>query len=102
MGFNFATILEDVVSIGPAIYAAVMGLKSESSTATKVQLATDSLNVATGISQALLSTDPVTAQKAQVASNVAASIIQGIHAIATISPLAPNATTPTPTTAPGN
>lgn len=79
MSFNLAAILEDVLALAPAIYQSVMGIKSESNTATKVQMATDALNAATGISTAVLSNDPTLQVQATAASQAASAIMYAVH-----------------------
>ena len=79
MSFNFKSFLVDLAEIGPSIYSAVMSIKQEAPTATKVQLATDALNAATGVSAALLSSDPADQQLAATASQIASTVISTIH-----------------------
>lgn len=75
MAFNWTNFLVTLGELTPVIVAGVGTLKSEETTATKTQLATDSLNLATGLSQALLAADPADQQLAAIASQLTASVI---------------------------
>ena len=86
MAFNLKTVLLDIIEAAPAALEMAFKIKSESATASRTQLATDSLTAATGISEALLNGSPDEQQDAQVASQVAQGII---NALATPAPTAP-------------
>lgn len=75
MAFNWSTFLISLASLAPTIVAGTAALEGEADTATKTQLATDSLNLATGLSQVLLSTDPQDQAFAAIASSLTGSVI---------------------------
>jgi hypothetical protein len=80
----FATLLE----LAPEIVGGIFTLKNEAGTASKVQEATDSLTLATGIAEALTSSDPDEQQDAATASAVVQNVISTV-ATATAAPASP-------------
>lgn len=76
MAFNFQNFLLTLAALAPTIIAGTVALKHEADTATKTQLATDSLNLATGLSEVLLSADPEDQMLAKIASALTGQVIQ--------------------------
>jgi hypothetical protein len=75
MSFNWKQFLASLAALAPTIVAGTAAIAGESSTASKVQLATDSLNLATGVSQAALSANAEDQAMAGFASQITGSII---------------------------
>jgi hypothetical protein len=98
MAFNFKNFLLDMAELAPAIVGAVGNLRSEVSSVTKTQLAYDSLHVLTGISTALLSSDPAEAQMAQAASSIVGSSIAALATFNTLPTVKAQAPAPAVTT----
>jgi hypothetical protein len=73
---NWLQFLLKLVTLTPTIVAGVQNLTREAKTGTaKKTLATDSLNLATGLSQILLSDNPQEQQLAQIASTLVSQTI---------------------------
>ena len=92
MKFNLKAFLLDLAEIGPSLLAGIFNLKNEASHATKTQLATDSLTLATGVATALTSANADEQADAQAASAIAQNVINVVAA----------AHTPTTPATPGN
>lgn len=75
MAFDWTGFLVKLATLAPTIVAGTVALKNEADTATKTQLAQDSLNLATGVSQALLSDDPLEKALATLASSITGAVI---------------------------
>lgn len=75
MAFNWGSFLTSLAALAPVIVAGVEQIHVDASTETKAQLALDSLNLATGVSEAILSADPQDQAYAQDASAIAGSVI---------------------------
>ena len=80
MKFNLKAFLLDLAEIGPSLLAGIFSLKNEASHATKIQLATDSLSLATGVATALTSTNSNEQADAQAASAIAQNVIDVVAA----------------------
>lgn len=78
MAFSFKVFLLDLAEIGPGLISGVLNLKNETGSVSKVQLATDSLNLATGIATALTSQNPDEQAEAQAASQVTQAVITAV------------------------
>lgn len=99
MSFNLKQFLVSLAALSPIIVAGTAEIASGSSTETKTQLANDSLNLATGVADALLSGDDNDQMLAGLASQITSSVITAtslIHAQQGLPTLAPAATTATP------
>jgi len=84
MAFSWSGFLVTLAALAPVIVAGTEQLAGEASTASKTQLATDSLNLATGLGEALTSSDPQDQALAALASQITASVInstQAAHAV---------------------
>jgi hypothetical protein len=84
MAFSWSGFLVTLAAFAPVIVAGTEQLAGEASTASKTQLATDSLNLATGLGEALTSSDPQDQALAALASQITASVIkstQAAHAV---------------------
>jgi hypothetical protein len=84
MAFSWSGFLVTLAALAPVIVAGTEQLAGEASTASKTQLATDSLNLATGLGEALTSSDPEDQAIAALASQITASVInatQAAHAV---------------------
>lgn len=75
MSFNWKQFLVSLAALAPTIVAGTAQLSGEASTASKTQLATDSLNLATGVSQLLLSNNEDDQAIAGIASQITGSVI---------------------------
>ena len=84
MAFSWSGFLVTLAALAPVIVAGTEQLAGEASTASKTQLATDSLNLATGLGEALTSSEPEDQAFAALASQITASVInatQAAHAV---------------------
>lgn len=75
MSFNWKQFLVNLAALAPTLVAGTAALAGEASTATKTQLATDSANLATGVSQVLLTGNEEEQAVAGFASQITKSII---------------------------
>jgi len=75
MAFNWKSFLLSLAEVGPAAVEMALSIKGEVPTATKTQLATDSLHAATGVAEGLLSNDPADQANAQAAASIVQSYI---------------------------
>jgi hypothetical protein len=75
MAFSWKGFLVSLAALAPTIVAGTAALAGEASTATKVQLATDSLTLASGVSQALTNGNPEEQAIAALASQIAGATI---------------------------
>lgn len=107
MSFNWKQFLVSLAALAPTIVAGTAQLSGEASTASKTQLATDSLNLATGVSQLLLSTNSDDQAIAGIASQITGSVItatsqahaaQGLPTLHTDTPTTATATQAAPAT----
>ena len=80
MTFNLKTFLSDLVTAGPSIFAAIMGLTHEVPNVSKTQLMNDSAHVAFGVTAALAHNDPQVVADAQAASAIIDTVTQTIAA----------------------
>ncbi|HEX3643302.1 MAG TPA: hypothetical protein VHV10_18610 [Ktedonobacteraceae bacterium] len=78
MAFNLKAFLLDIIEIAPALVSSVLQLKNETPGVSKTQLAADSLRLATGVSHALTSNDPVVQTEAAAASIIVDSIVHTV------------------------
>ena len=78
MAFNLKAFFLDLAEIAPSLIVGVLNLKNEVGSTSKIQLATDSLTLATGVAEALTSNDSVVQGDAQVASAVISNVIQAV------------------------
>jgi len=85
MAFSFKVFLEDLAIIGPSLISGVLSLKNETGSVSKIQLANDSLNLATGVATALTSQDVGEQAEAQAAAQVTQAVINSV-ATATAKP----------------
>lgn len=92
MAFNWKSFLIKLAVLAEPIAVGVMQLKNETGKVSNTQEANDSLNLATGISDALLSDDPNEVATANAASQLTAQLIAGIAAThPALQPVAPAA-----------
>jgi hypothetical protein len=80
MAFSWSGFLVTLAALAPVIVAGTEQLAGEASTASKTQLATDSLNLATGLGEALTSSEPEDQAFAALASQITASVINATRA----------------------
>ena len=92
MSFDWKSFLVKLAVLSEPIVVGSLQLKNETGSVSNTQLANDSLNLATGVADALLSTNPQDVALANQASQVTATVIQGIAA--THPALNPPAATP--------
>jgi hypothetical protein len=78
--FNWKSFLVKLAVLAEPIVVGSLQLKNETGKVSNTQLAADSLNLATGVSDALLSDDPNDKALGDAASQVTAQIIAGIAA----------------------
>jgi hypothetical protein len=83
MKFNLKAFFLDLAEIAPSLIIGVINLKNEVGSTSKIQLATDSLTLATGVAEALTSNDPMVQGDAQVASAVVSNVIQAVASVTT-------------------
>jgi hypothetical protein len=81
MKFNLKSFLLALASIGPSLISGIMSLVHEVPNTSKLQLATDSLHLATGVTNALASGDPEIQQDAQVASAIIGATMDSVAAV---------------------
>ena len=86
MKFNLKAFFLDLAEIAPSLIVGILNLKNEVGSTSKIQLATDSLTLATGVAEALTSNDPVVQGDAQVASAVVSNVIQAVASVTAPTP----------------
>lgn len=94
MAFSWSSFLTKIEVIAVPLTLGIFQLKNEVGSVTNSQLASDSLNMATGVTEALGSSDPAVVAQAQAAQQVGLALIQGI--MATHPAITPPASSPTP------
>lgn len=75
MSFSWKQFLFNLAALSPIIVAGTAQLAGEADTATKTKLATDSLNLATGVSGALTTGSPEAQAIAALASQITGAVI---------------------------
>lgn len=102
MAFSLKTFFLDLVELAPAAIALAKGIQADVPSETNTQIATQALQAAGGLGQALAQAqgDTTLSQELQVAQNVTQSILTSIAAPPVAIQPPPVSTTPTTTTAP--
>lgn len=78
--FSLQSFLIALAEIGPSLITGIMNLTHETGSVSKTQLASDSLHLATGVTAALASSDPVVVADAQVAQSIGNAVVSSIAA----------------------